>query len=70
MKREETKTKMKSFVKVCLVTALCCIIAGICIIAAVQPVWPWEDEETSVGMEEMQFSWEKTDRVNDLKKYL
>ena len=66
MKREETKIKMKSFVKVCLVTALCCIIAGICIIAAVQPMWPWEDEETSVGMEEMQFSWEKTEDIKQM----
>ena len=57
---------MKSFVKVCLVTALCCIVAGICIIAAVHPVWPWEEKETSAGMEEMQFSWEKTEDIKQM----
>ena len=57
---------MKPFVKTCLVTALCCIVAGVCIIAAVQPVWPWSDKETSLETEKTQFSWEKTEEIKQL----
>ena len=57
---------MKSFVKVCLGAALCCIIAGICIIAAVQPVWPWQEKETSTGTKEMEFSWEKNEDIKQM----
>lgn len=58
---------MKSFVKVCLVTALCCIVAGIGIIAAVQPMWPWKEKETSVNMGKREFSWKKTEDIKQME---